>query len=289
MPKKNNNPLRIPYDKLWKSITSDYFEDFLAMFLPDLYAATNLNIPFKALEKELKAIVPNKTNRQADKLVGVHLKDGDECWVYVHIEFENSHQPNIKERMYDYYSLIQSKYGKEITALVIYTGRHVPKDPHIYRKETYGTTLSYEFNTYCIVEQDEAALIANPNAFAIVVLANLYVLRTYEDVGERLNLKEQIYLLARKRNYSEIKIHHLLLFLDELMQLPEELERQFVNYISEPQKSNDMVYISHRGRALIDVWAKKAYGKSITEQMEESKTIIAQSKAELKESKAVIK
>ena len=50
-----------------------------------------------------------------------------------------------------------------------------------------------------------------------------------------------------------------------------------------------MVYISHRGRALIDVWAKKAYGKSITEQMEESKTIIAQSKAELKESKAVIK
>ncbi|HNI44674.1 MAG TPA: hypothetical protein PK230_08255 [Chitinophagales bacterium] len=32
-----------------------------------------------------------------------------------------------------------------------------------------------------------------------------------------------------------------------------------------------MVYISHRGRALIDVWAKKAYGKSITEQMEESK------------------
>ena len=50
-----------------------------------------------------------------------------------------------------------------------------------------------------------------------------------------------------------------------------------------------MVYISHRGRALIDVWAKKAYGKSITEQIEESKTIIAQSKAELKESKAELK
>ena len=50
-----------------------------------------------------------------------------------------------------------------------------------------------------------------------------------------------------------------------------------------------MVYISHRGRALIDVWAKKAYGKSITEQMEESKTIIAQNKAELKESKAELK
>ena len=49
-----------------------------------------------------------------------------------------------------------------------------------------------------------------------------------------------------------------------------------------------MVYISHRGRALIDVWAKKAYGKSITEQMEESKTIIAQSKAVIKEKDTTI-
>ncbi|HNI44673.1 MAG TPA: hypothetical protein PK230_08250, partial [Chitinophagales bacterium] len=36
-------------------------------------------------------------------------------------------------------------------------------------------------------------------------------------------------------------------------------------------------------------WAKKAYGKSITEQMEESKTIIAQSKAVIKEKDTTIK
>ena len=34
-----------------------------------------------------------------------------------------------------------------------------------------------------------------------------------------------------------------------------------------------MVYISHRGRALIDVWAKKAYGKSITEQNDRRKVM----------------
>ena len=32
-----------------------------------------------------------------------------------------------------------------------------------------------------------------------------------------------------------------------------------------------MVYIGHRGRVLIDVWAKKAYGKSIAAQMWRSK------------------
>ena len=121
--------LLIPYDKLWKSIVTEHFEDFLAMFLPDLHQQTDYNVPFKFLEQELKATLIDKTLKQADKLVGVMLKNGQEKWVYVHIEFENSHSPIIKERMYDYHSRIKEKYGRDITALVIYTGREVPANP----------------------------------------------------------------------------------------------------------------------------------------------------------------
>jgi hypothetical protein len=127
--------LHIPFDKLWKSIVTDYFEDFLAMFLPDLHEQVDYAVPFKFLEQELKAVLIDKTLKQMDKLVGVQLKNGDEEWVFVHIEFENSHSPSIKERMYDYHSRIKEKYNHDITALVIYTGRKVPVKPNIYTTE----------------------------------------------------------------------------------------------------------------------------------------------------------
>ena len=92
--------------------------------------------------------------------------------------------------MYDYHSRIKEKYGRDITALVIYTGRSAPQNPNIYEKTTFGTTICYKFNTYIISEQDEQELIANLNPFSIVVLANLYTIRTYNKYQERLTLKE---------------------------------------------------------------------------------------------------
>ena len=107
MPNKKTTVSKIPYDKLWKSIISEHFEDFLAMFLPELHKEVDFSIPFKFLEQELKALLVGKTNKEVDKLVGVQLKNGFEKWVYVHIEVENSHKPHIKERMYQYHALIK--------------------------------------------------------------------------------------------------------------------------------------------------------------------------------------
>jgi hypothetical protein len=45
MTKQNYPNLPIPYDKLWKSIVTEHFEDFLEMFLPDLYKEADYNTP----------------------------------------------------------------------------------------------------------------------------------------------------------------------------------------------------------------------------------------------------
>ncbi len=248
-----------------ESIVTEHFEDFLEMFLPDLHVETDYSEPFKFLEQELKAVLTEKTSKQVDKLVGVKLKSGEEKWVYVHIEFETSHKVVTKERMYDYHSRIKEKYGKDITALVIYTGHKTPANPNIYEKTTFGTTISYKFNTYIINEQDEETLKANQNPFSIVVLANLYTLRTYNNYEERLTLKEQIYFLARQRKYSDDKTHKILLFLTELMRLPDNLKRQFEEYVSKPQNSTDMIPMTEASYGLINALEKQAYGKTFRE------------------------
>ncbi len=217
------------------------------------------------MEQELKAVSIDKTLKQADKLVGVRLLNREEKWVYVHIEFENSHSPKIKERMYDYHSRIKEKYGKDITALTIYTGRETPAKPNIYEKTTFGTTISYIFNTYIVSKQNENELKANLNPFAIVVLANLYTINTYKKYDERLTLKEQIYALARQRNYPDEKTHRLLLFLTELMRLPEKQQLQFELYTSNEQNQTDMIPITQASHFYIDMLSKQAYGRTFKE------------------------
>jgi hypothetical protein len=225
----------------------------------------DFSVPFVFLEKELKSAIASKNNNEADKLVQVTLKNGEQNWVFVHIEFENSHKPAIKVRMYDYYSRIKEAHGQEITAIAIFTGRRVPKDSNRYEKSVFGTTIRYEYNTYAIVEQDETDLEANPNPFAIAVLANLYVLKTYNDDDKRLELKKHIYNIARQRGYPDDKTHRLILFLTELVKLPPKQATEFKQYITEPQKLTNNMYTTQVSRDLVDALAQKTYGKTFAE------------------------
>ena len=263
MTPKSTKKSAIPYDKLWKGITADHFYDFLAMFLPKLYKKVDITQPPVFLEKELRAVVMGKTLRIADKLVKVALKDGTEKWIFVHKEFENSHSPAIKERMFAYYYRIREKYGKNIVALLIYTGADVPSKPNIYENANFDTSVVYKFSTYEISKQNEQDLINNPNPFAIVVLANLYVLKTQNNDEERLTYKQKIYSLAKERKYSKEQTTNLILFITELMKLPLKLAKTFTDYISKPQKSNDMMPITQASRNVADAMGIQAYGKSI--------------------------
>ena len=107
------------------------------MFMPEFHQKVDYTVPFLFLEQELKAALIDKTLKQVDKLVGVQLKNGKQEWVYVHVEFENSHSPNIKERVYDYNARIKEQYKRDITALVIYTGRNAPANPNCYEKNCF--------------------------------------------------------------------------------------------------------------------------------------------------------
>jgi hypothetical protein len=256
---------KIPFDKLWKSATEEFFEDFLWYFLPELAEQVDFSIAHEFLEQELKAAVADKNTKSADKLVKIKLKNGQEKWIFVHIEFENSAKKNIGERMYGYHSRIREKFGKEITAIVVFTGRHIPKNSTYYKHEVFGTTIFYKFNSYAIVKQDAETLKADQNPFAIVVLANLYVLLTYKNDQKRLELKQQIYNIARERGYPDDKTHRLILFLTELVKLPKYLEAAFKEYITEPQKSTNTMYTTQVSRDIADAFAKQTYGKTFAE------------------------
>ncbi len=278
--------IRIEYDKSWKEVVTYLFNPFVAFFIPELYEQIDWKIPPEFLEKELhNAKNIKKSKRIVDKLVKVQLKNGEEKWIFIHIEFQTDGSKIIGLRMYEYYQLIRERYGKEVVALVIYTGRSIPKQPNIYQQKYFGTGITYEFNSYAVVEQNEEELLNNNNPFALVVLANLYLHKTKGNNEKRYEFKTKLYELAKNRNYNLDDFTKLLIFVTELVKLPFLLEQKFEKEVihSKLKNNSDMVQVSQTTKNLVNAFAKDVYGESVEEAREKTKNVEKELKKELKQ------
>jgi hypothetical protein len=48
------NSVTANYDEPWKEALSEYFEDFLAFFFPEIFQQIDWSIPTQSLDKELQ-------------------------------------------------------------------------------------------------------------------------------------------------------------------------------------------------------------------------------------------
>jgi hypothetical protein len=228
-------PLIIDFDGTWKAIIAEFFEDFMAFFLPDIHRQIDYAASFEFLEQELYHIMETfgYTKRITDKLVKVHLKTGELSWILLHLEVQSYFETDFNKRMFLLYSWIYGKFDQKIAALAIYTGSPVPVQFHYFEQELFGTKLRYDFNTYRVMQQDEAALKASDNIFALFVLANKYVNQTRDEAKypERLRLKEQIFELALAKKIDLEKTWRFLIFVQKIMLLPNDLTDLFNQYV----------------------------------------------------------
>lgn len=213
-------------DLLWKAILEDVFDDFLRFFYQDADQIFDISRGFEFLDKELEDLFPKEeeTNiRYVDKLVKVFLNNGQERWILVHIEVQGYRDPNFEERMFTYYYRIKDKYQHDITAWAIFTDNIAKYHPTEFKSEFLGTSLSYKFNTYKILNQDEEILIKNDNPFAIIILTALLELKKGKLQGhELIDLKLDLVKNLLEKGISKEKIRHLMNFLKYYVRLKKE-------------------------------------------------------------------
>lgn len=161
-------------DYLWKGILEDVFDDFLRFLHPDADRVFDLSRGITFLDKELEQLFPPEDDEFApkvvDKLAQVYTHDGKEEWVLIHVEVQGTYRRDFSLRMFTYYYRILDKYHKRISAYAILTEASKKPRPNTYEEEFMGTGISYRFNMYKIAEQDDEALLASNNPFALVVL-----------------------------------------------------------------------------------------------------------------------
>jgi hypothetical protein len=101
--------------------------------------------------------------------------------------------------------------------------------PSHFHDELWGCSTYFEFPIVKLLDyqSDWVALEASPNPFAIVVMAHLKTKETDNQPAERKAWKFHLVTLLYDRGFSDQDILELYHFLDWLMDLPGDLERQF--------------------------------------------------------------
>lgn len=187
-------------DILWKGILENIFDDFLHFFFEDAENFFDMGKGFQFLDKEMEQLFPAEDMQHAkfvDKLVKVFTKEGEDEWILVHVEVQGYKDDDFPRRMFTYFYRILDRYRKPVTAIAILTDTNKNFHPTTYQDIRLGTSITFQFNSYKVIEQDESELARSKNPFAVVVLTALLALKkkqlSDEDVFRmKLNIARKV-------------------------------------------------------------------------------------------------
>jgi predicted transposase/invertase (TIGR01784 family) len=204
-------------DLLWKGIIEDMPKHCLLFFFQEADKFLDFSKGFEFLDKELEELFPvdNPNHpRFVDKLIKAFTHDGREEWILIHIEVQGYPDDDFGKRMFTYFYRLLDRYNKPVTALAIFTDDNPNYNPKSFVYEFMGTAAGYRYNTYKVIDQDEASLAANPNPFALVVLTVLLAIRNKKSTDETLlSLKTDLFRMLLRRKMEKSTLRALVNFL----------------------------------------------------------------------------
>jgi hypothetical protein len=236
------------YDSPWKEALDHYFERCIAFFFPYIHAEIDWARGYEMLDKELQPIVRrSRRGRQyVDKLVKVYLEDGQERWILLHIEVQASREGEFPERMYIYNHRLFDRYGREVISLAILADDDPDWRPSRYEYGRWGFRAGIESPVVKLLDYAPKyrELEADPNPFAVVVLAHLKALETRRSPTERRAWKVRLVRGLYERGMGRDDVNRLFHFIDWVMDLPEPLEQRFWEEIGSYEQEKRMPFLN---------------------------------------------
>jgi hypothetical protein len=206
---------KISRDRLWKGIIESRFKEFIFFFFPQYADQIDFDRPYEFLDKELAELFPQSAQNvnYVDKLAKLWLKDSTNVWFLAHIEVQGDPIKVFSERMFRYFYRIFDRYNVKITALAILTDDHPNWKPNTFEYDFMGTSNTYKYNVYKVLNQDREKLAANDNIFAIIMLTVYDALQNRESDEEKLQIKMSLARTLLSRGYSIEEVRDVFFFI----------------------------------------------------------------------------
>jgi hypothetical protein len=204
------------------------------------------------LDKELRQIVreAEQGRRVVDKLVKVCRLNGQEEWILIHVEVQTQQESEFTKRTYVYNYRLFDRYNRTVVSLAILGDDRAAWRPFHFGYSLWGCTVGFQFPAVKLLDYaaDVLALEANPNPFAVVVLAHLKTLETRHDPDVRRIWKTRLVKGLYGRGLEAKDVRQLFRLIDWMMELPTPMDEWFMDEIRDFEKEKSMPYVTSAER-----------------------------------------
>jgi hypothetical protein len=244
----NTETIADDYDSPWKEAVEHYFPEFMEFYFPEAFTEIDWSKEQVFLDQELRAVVQDAElgKRFVDKLVRVTLLNGDEKWIYLHIEVQGTKQAEFAKRMFVYNYRIYDRYDKPVASMAVLADEQANWKPTSYGFDVLGCKHILEFPVAKLTDYHDQleALKASENSFAIVTATHILTQQTRKNDDERYEAKQLLVRLLYQRNWDKQRVIDLFRVIDWMMRLPEELEQQLWREIETIEENKKMQYVT---------------------------------------------
>ena len=137
------------YDSPWKKAVEVYLPEFMEFYFSDAYSEIDWSKEYVFLDQELQAVVQDAElgKRFVDKLVRVTLRNGDEHWIYIHIEVQGSWQADFAERIFIYNYRLYDRYRRPVASMAVLADEHALWKPTSFGFDCWDAKLRLNFQS----------------------------------------------------------------------------------------------------------------------------------------------
>lgn len=236
------------YDSPWKEAIEQYFPEFMSFYFPDAHKEIDWSKEHVFLDQELRAVVQDAElgSRFVDRLVRVNIRNGDESWIYIHIEVQGTRQAEFAKRIFIYNNRIFDRYDKPVASLAVLADGHKEWKPASYGFVVLGCKHTLEFPIAKLTDYEEKLeeLLATDNVFGLMTAAHILTRQTRKQHQERYEAKLRLVRILYDRHWDKQRIITLFSVLDWLMTLPPWLNRQVFEEIEAIEERTKVQYIT---------------------------------------------
>ncbi len=255
------------YDSPWKDVLEHAFPEFMAFYFPDAHRQIDLTRGHDFHDTELRQVVRDADlgRRFADVLVRVTLLDGQQRWVYVHVEVQGQRDSHFAQRLFTYNYRLYDRYALPIASLAVLADDEETWRPDHYGFEVLGCRHQLQFPVVKLLDWADQAeqLEADPNPFAIVTLAHLRTRATKGDPDSRYLAKRTLVWLLYRQGWERQRVLDLFGILDWMMRLTPAVEDKLWQDIQTLEGQTKMPYVTSVERMAIERGYKKGIEQGI--------------------------
>ena len=163
------------HDQRFKEFLRAFLQDFLKLFYPHVEERLDFG-ELEFLDTEVFTHLHDGSRREADVVAKLRTRDGQPELVLIHVEVQARTEPDVNERMFEYYSLLRSRYKLPIFPIVVYLSRGKKGfEVEEYRDSLFGTEIllfRYESIRLARLSAEEYLDTGGPVAAGLAALMN---------------------------------------------------------------------------------------------------------------------